>query len=204
MPAWHRGGTLLSGQTGETLTLSPLQLTDAGSYWVQVTNPKGTVNSPSTYLAVLPIPASGSDLNLTNGLVLHLPFDSDYKDISGHSNNGTDVGGDLRHAGRGRGERSALFQRRRFQRLQVCNAWRAAGPAVRFDHGLYRFVLGASACQFHLHQPALLPRRHRFDVWYFVGSMAGSFSRPSGLKRWVATPTWGAAGRSPLAALPTA
>ena len=97
---WYKGvapgGTLLSGQTGQTLTLSPLQLTDAGSYWVQVTNPKGTVNSPSTYLAVLPIPTNASQLNLTNGLVLHLPFDSVsggvYNDISGRSNNGTNVG----------------------------------------------------------------------------------------------------------------
>jgi hypothetical protein len=59
---------------------------------VQVTNPVGSSNSPVVGLTVLPIPTNATDLNLTNALVLHLPFDSDYKDISGRGNNGTNVG----------------------------------------------------------------------------------------------------------------
>src|SRR5208282_3451679 len=43
-------------------------------------------------LTVLPIPTNAAQLNLTNGLVLHLPFDGNYKDISGRNNNGTNVG----------------------------------------------------------------------------------------------------------------
>jgi hypothetical protein len=77
------------------LTLSPLQLSDAGNYFVQVSNPAGTSNGPSAALTVLPIPASAADLNLTNSLVLHLPFDSDFADISGRGNNGTSVGAAL-------------------------------------------------------------------------------------------------------------
>jgi autotransporter-associated beta strand protein len=99
---WYKGvapgGTLLSdggnisGSTSDTLTLSPLQLSDAGNYWVQVSNPAGTTNSPSSYLAVLAIPTNASQLNLTNSLVLHLPFEANYADVSGRANNGTNVG----------------------------------------------------------------------------------------------------------------
>jgi autotransporter-associated beta strand protein len=90
---WYKSpSTLLPGQTGDTLTLSPLQLSDAGGYYVQVSNPAGTSNSPNVSLAVLSIPTNAAELNLTNNLVLHLAFDNDYQDISGHNNNGTNVG----------------------------------------------------------------------------------------------------------------
>jgi autotransporter-associated beta strand protein len=86
---WYKGSTPLPDQTNSTLTLSPLQLSDSGNYSVQATNNQGSCTSPAVTLTVLPIPTA---LNLTNGLVLHLPFDSDYKDISGRNNNGTNVG----------------------------------------------------------------------------------------------------------------
>jgi hypothetical protein len=89
---WYKGATALTDQTNSTLTISPLQLSDAGNYSVLVSNPAGSTNSPSVAVAVLPIPTNAVQLNLTNKLVLHLPFDGDYKDISGHSNNGTNVG----------------------------------------------------------------------------------------------------------------
>jgi autotransporter-associated beta strand protein len=93
---WFKApSTLLSGKTDATLTLSPLQLSDAGNYYVQVSNPVGTSNSPISSLTVLPIPSNASQLNITNGLVLHLSFDSDYADISGRGNNGTNVGATL-------------------------------------------------------------------------------------------------------------
>jgi hypothetical protein len=89
---WYKGATPIPGETGSTMTLAPLQLTNAGSYSVQVTNPAGSTNSPSVTLTVLAIPTNAFQLNLTNALVLHLPFDTDYADISGRSNNGTNVG----------------------------------------------------------------------------------------------------------------
>jgi autotransporter-associated beta strand protein len=91
---WYHGAGFGSQVgTDATLTLSSLQLSDAGYYHVFVTDAGfHTADSPLVYLAVLPIPTSASDLNLTNGLVLHLPFDSDYKDVSGRSNDGTAVG----------------------------------------------------------------------------------------------------------------
>jgi autotransporter-associated beta strand protein len=93
---WYKGsgtGSPIAGGTDSTLTIGPLQLSDAANYHCVVTDfANHTADSPLAFLAVVPIPASASDLNLTNGLVLHLPFDTDYKDVSGRANNGTTVG----------------------------------------------------------------------------------------------------------------
>lgn len=93
---WYKGagtGGPIAGATDSTLTIGPLQLSDAANYHCKVTDiASHTADSPLAFLAVIPIPASASDLNLTNGLVLHLPFDTDYKDVSGRANNGTPVG----------------------------------------------------------------------------------------------------------------
>jgi autotransporter-associated beta strand protein len=93
---WYKGAgnaSPVASGTDSTLTLGPLQLSDAASYHCVVTDAGShTADSPLAYLAVLPIPTNASDLNLTNGLVLHLPFDGDYKDISGRSNDGAAVG----------------------------------------------------------------------------------------------------------------
>jgi hypothetical protein len=88
---WYKGSTLLYGQTDSTLVLSPLQLADAGSYSVQVWNQAASVTTGAV-LTVWPIPTNAAQLNLTNRLVLHLPFDGDYTDISGRLHNGTNVG----------------------------------------------------------------------------------------------------------------
>ncbi len=89
---WYQGATLLAGQTASTLALAPLDLTNNGNYTVVVSNPAGTNTSPAVTLTVLAIPTNAADLNLTSGLVLHLPFDGAYNDISGHNNNGANVG----------------------------------------------------------------------------------------------------------------
>jgi len=93
---WYKGagtGSPIASATDSTLTIGPLQLSDAANYHCVVIDVGShTADSPLAFLAVLPIPTSASDLNLTNGLVLHLPFDSDYKDISGRSNDGAGVG----------------------------------------------------------------------------------------------------------------
>jgi autotransporter-associated beta strand protein len=89
---WTKVGSLTVLSTGSTLTLSSLALTDAGSYQVAVSNGGGSTNPPAAALTVLAIPATAAQVGLTNGMVLHLPFDTDYKDISGRNNNGTAVG----------------------------------------------------------------------------------------------------------------
>ena len=88
---WYQTpSTLLSGQTNATLTIAPL--VSSASYYVQVSNPVGTSNSPAATITVLPIPTNATMLNLTNALVLHLPFDGSLSDVSGRNNNGTNVG----------------------------------------------------------------------------------------------------------------
>jgi hypothetical protein len=49
---WFKGGTPLPGQTGTSLTLNGLQLTNAGNYSVVIGNANGTTNSVSVALAV--------------------------------------------------------------------------------------------------------------------------------------------------------
>jgi autotransporter-associated beta strand protein len=91
---WFKSpSTSISGATGSAYTISPLQSSDAGSYFVKVTGLGGlSATSTPTAIGVLSIPTNASELNLTNALVLHLPFDGDYKDISGRNNHGTNVG----------------------------------------------------------------------------------------------------------------
>ena len=89
---WSKVGSGSVGSDSSTLTLSGLALGDAGSYQVVVSNGGGSTNPPAATLTVLSIPTTPSQVGLTNSLVLHLPFDTDDKDISGHHNNGTNVG----------------------------------------------------------------------------------------------------------------
>jgi autotransporter-associated beta strand protein len=89
---WTKVGSGTVGGDSSTLVLANLQPSDAGTYQVMVSNGGGSTNPPGATLTVLPIPTNAAQVGLTNGLVLHLPFDADYKDISGRNNNGTNVG----------------------------------------------------------------------------------------------------------------
>lgn len=53
---WYRHGILLPGETSTTLTLDPVQSSDAGSYTVVVNNPLGRVTSQSVTLTVQSAP----------------------------------------------------------------------------------------------------------------------------------------------------
>ncbi|MFO1451546.1 MAG: immunoglobulin domain-containing protein [Opitutaceae bacterium] len=54
---WRKDGTNLSGATSASLTLSSVQLSDAGSFSVVVSNPLGTATSDAAFLTVAPAPA---------------------------------------------------------------------------------------------------------------------------------------------------
>jgi len=85
---WKKGGTPIPGATGATYTITNATYTNAGSYSVTVNN--GTSDSSTAVqLTVLPL---ATFANLTNGLVIHLPFDGSFADTSGNSNNATPVG----------------------------------------------------------------------------------------------------------------
>lgn len=86
---WLSNNVAISGAEAASLTLAPLDFSFAANYRVIVANGSGSVTSSVVTLTVLAPPTS---LNLSSGLVLHLPFDNNYADTSGHNNNGTNVG----------------------------------------------------------------------------------------------------------------
>ncbi|MCX6924287.1 MAG: LamG domain-containing protein, partial [Verrucomicrobia bacterium] len=86
---WKKDGVNVPGATGATLSLTNVYFTDAGSYVLWATNGAGHTN---TSPAMLTVDAIHTFANLTNGMVLHLKFDGNYTDSSGHNNNGTAVG----------------------------------------------------------------------------------------------------------------
>ncbi len=85
---WYKGSSKITGATTTSLTLTNLQVADAGTYTIWATNGAGTA-SQSVAVTVLP---RVSTANVTNGLVLHMKFEGDTTDSSGRGNNGTPQG----------------------------------------------------------------------------------------------------------------
>ena len=86
---WKRNGVDIDGAVEPSLTLSALDIASGGDYTVVISNPYGSVTSSVAKLTVLPAPTS---VDLSEGLVLHLPFDGSLSDTSGRNNHGTNVG----------------------------------------------------------------------------------------------------------------
>ncbi|MGA2656493.1 MAG: LamG-like jellyroll fold domain-containing protein [Verrucomicrobiota bacterium] len=82
---WHNGAGPVASATNSTLALTNVALGDTGTYTLWATNAAG-VSSTNVTLTVLPAVGYA---NVTNGLGLHLKFDGDASDSSGHGNNGT-------------------------------------------------------------------------------------------------------------------
>jgi hypothetical protein len=57
---WRKGGVALAGATGSSLSFSPVQTTDAGTYDVVVSNSSGSVTSSGAALIVNPSPFAGT------------------------------------------------------------------------------------------------------------------------------------------------
>jgi hypothetical protein len=87
---WKKNGVNIAGATSQTLTLNNVFFTDSASYVLYATNSSGFTNTSAATLTVLPQP---SYANQTNGLVLHLRFDNNYLDTSGHANDASAQGG---------------------------------------------------------------------------------------------------------------
>jgi hypothetical protein len=86
---WLKGGVPIANATNATLSFAQTTTANTGSYQLVAVNPAGTNTSNLVTLTVLP-PVRFA--NATNALVLHLRFDGDASDASGHANNGTPVG----------------------------------------------------------------------------------------------------------------
>ena len=68
---WLKNGATLTGATAASLSLADLQLADAGSYSVRVTDANTSVTSSNASLTVLTLPAP----DLTNELIAYWAFD---------------------------------------------------------------------------------------------------------------------------------
>jgi hypothetical protein len=84
---WYKNSSLIAGATTNSFAITNTAVSDTATYTLWATNSVGT-NSQSVNLTV--IPATGY-ANVTNNLVLHLRFDGNTSDTSGHGNNGTSV-----------------------------------------------------------------------------------------------------------------
>jgi len=81
-------GGSIAGSSGDTLTIFPLALSDAGNYSVTITNVNGSTNSSTAPLTVLLPPTTPPAIP---GLVLHLPFDNNLSDVTGRGNNAAGI-----------------------------------------------------------------------------------------------------------------
>jgi hypothetical protein len=99
---WYKNGVPIG--TNNTSAVTPtLSLANTGygdaigaTYYCVATNFVGSTTSSVVTLTVLPQPTYA---NLTNNLVLHLRFDGDFTDSSGHGHNATAVGSPTISAG---------------------------------------------------------------------------------------------------------
>jgi hypothetical protein len=88
---WYKNGAAIPNATNLTFSVANAGYSDAigVTYYCIATNFVGSTTSSVVTLTVLPQPAF---VNLTNNLVLHLTFDGNYNDSSGHGHNASAVG----------------------------------------------------------------------------------------------------------------
>lgn len=84
---WYRDGSPLPGATNASYNIPSTTLGSSGTYTLWATNSAGTASTSATLAVINPV----NYANVTNGLVLHLPFDNDVLDTSGRGNNATIV-----------------------------------------------------------------------------------------------------------------
>ena len=82
---WYKSGNPIKNATNSSYAIPNTALGDSGVYTLWATNGYGT-NSVSASLVVI---SPTGYANVTNNLVLHLQFDGDTLDTSGHGNDGT-------------------------------------------------------------------------------------------------------------------
>jgi hypothetical protein len=83
--SWLKNGATIQNASSSNLTLNAVTAADQGAYAAVLSNPGGSITSRVAQLVVF----SGS---ITQGLVVHLKFDGDYKDASGNALDGSAVG----------------------------------------------------------------------------------------------------------------
>ncbi|NBQ24092.1 MAG: hypothetical protein EBU26_07465 [Verrucomicrobia bacterium] len=77
---WYRNGKAIEGANSATFIIGELSAEDAGAYSVAISNSAGRIASKNAVVDVL------SSADISEGLVVHLPFDGNANDAAGGSN----------------------------------------------------------------------------------------------------------------------
>ncbi len=80
---WIAGGTNLPGATNPVLILSNVQPANAGSYFVRISNPAGSLDSRPAKLRIRPVPATGVGTGPSSGLVRRWRFENNLTESIG-------------------------------------------------------------------------------------------------------------------------
>lgn len=84
---WLKDLAPVAGATNATLTLTNVQLAQAGYYQVRATNALGAVTSSNAVLSLL-----DGVLDLAGGLLAYYPLEGGFSDLSGHGNHASALG----------------------------------------------------------------------------------------------------------------
>jgi len=84
---WYKGSSPIINATNASLAFASTALGDTGTYTLWATNGAGTASLSATLTVIAPVGYA----NVTNNLVLHLPFDGGLADTSGRGNNASQV-----------------------------------------------------------------------------------------------------------------
>ncbi len=87
---WQKNGQDIPGAVRNSYTIASATTNDSGTYHLVVSQGATKLASKD---ATITIHAPPNYLSITNGLVLHLPFDNSYSDTAGDHNDGTPEGG---------------------------------------------------------------------------------------------------------------
>ena len=82
---WYKNGGVVSGVNSNVLTFASATPSNAGNYFVVVSNSYGAVTSQVARVSIF----SGS---ISSNLVAHIGFDGNFNDTSGRGNNVTPIG----------------------------------------------------------------------------------------------------------------
>jgi hypothetical protein len=187
---WKKNGVNLTLQTNNTLTLTNVTYaTSSDVYNAVATNSAGSAVSSNAVVTVYPAPTFA---NLTNGLVLHLPFDGNYSDTSGHGNNGV-ASGTTFAAGK-LGASSLVYQTVTLTNVTSTSSNVTEVSSTYVDLGTGYGTPGdlqfGPSVNFSVSLWVKLPTGYTGGDLPFIGTAVNSFNNPG----WVLGPTYGTGG----------
>ena len=189
---WLKNGTGLTGATNTSLTLSNVFYNASGDgYSVIASNVNGSVTSLVASVTVNYLPKF---VNLTNGLVVHLAFDGNYNDKSGHGNYGIPNNGPVLTNTSVLGSGSLIYQTYTVTNLSATSSNVSIASSDWVDlgtgNGGNNDLQFGAADSFSVSLWVKLASGYVGGDLPFIGTAVGSFNNPG----WVLGPTYGTGG----------